>query len=345
MKRFWAGILLAQFVLFFIFSKLKTIISLNETFFGWQKSVHQKIFSSFPFSVGDVFYIILGLGIIYFFIKIFKKKNRKNVFLKTLIVINILYFVYQFFWGMLYFEAPIIEKLPERKLTLAEAKQLTLHFLEECKTLRQKVNEDKNGVFKIRNQKAIEDEILKNQNQLPEWITLKKGTNVNSFKPSIFRGIMSDTGILGYYNPFTAEAQYNPELPSTYIPFTLAHESSHQLGFAREQEANFVGYLIGKNSNNIDLKYSTNYFVLKNLLNILIDEDPDFVKNVLDHYSDGMKKDRLYEKEFVKKHEGFLDAFFAMTNNLFLKSNQQEGSITYSYFLDLLIRYEYFHHS
>ena len=44
-------------------------------------------------------------------------------------------------------------------------------------------------------------------------------------------------GFQGYYNPFTTEAQYNAELPNTYIPFTLSHESAHQLGFAREQEA------------------------------------------------------------------------------------------------------------
>jgi len=336
-KRFWAGILLAQFVLFYIFSKTDIIISLNGKFFEWQKSIHQKIFSVFPFSAGDVFYILLGLGIVYFLFKVFRKKK---IGAGILIFVNLLYFVYQIFWGLLYFQPPIKHQLPEKKLSLEETKQLTLHYLEECKKIRELVDEDRNGVFKIRNQRLIEKEILNNQNQLPEWITSKKGTKVNSFKSSIFRGIMSDTGILGYYNPFTAEAQYNPELPSSYIPFTLAHESSHQLGFAREQEANFIGYLIGKNSENYDLKYSTYYYVLKSLLNSLAEKNPEFVKSILQQYSPGMKRDRLYEKMFVKKHEGFLDSFFGITNNLFLKSNQQEGSITYSYFLDLLIRYE-----
>jgi len=53
-----------------------------------------------------------------------------------------------------------------------------------------------------------------------------------------------------------------------------------------------------------------------------------------------MKRDRLAEKKFVKQHEGVLDVFFGYTNDLFLKSNQQDGSITYSYFVDLLVRYE-----
>ena len=151
---------------------------------------------------------------------------------------------------------------------------------------------------------------------------------------------MSYTGILGYYNPFTAEAQYNSELPSTFIPFTTAHESSHQLGFAREQEANFVGYLMGVNSTNLDLRYSTEYFTLKSLLRFIVDEDPEFVKSVIKNYSPAMKRDRSYERSFIFRHQGWLDEFFGFTNNLFLQSNQQEGSVTYSYFIDLLLNYE-----
>ena len=242
---------------------------------------------------------------------------------------------------MLYFQEQIIKKIPEREISLDETKQLTLKYLNLCKQTRTLVKEDRNGVFKLYDVSLVETNILKNQKQLPSLINPKKATNINSFKPSLFKGVMSFTGILGYYNPFTAEAQYNPSLPSTYVPFTLAHESAHQLGYAREQEANFIGYLIGKNSENVDLKYSTEYFVLKSLLNSLIVKNPEFVKEVLRNYSPAMKRDRLAEKMFIKIHEGFLDIFFGFTNDLFLKSNQQEGSVTYSYFVDLLLRYEF----
>ena len=252
-----------------------------------------------------------------------------------------LYFTYQIFWGMLYFQEPIIKKLPKQEITLEQTKTLTLKYLGLCKQTRTLVKEDRNGVFKIYNLSEIENEILKNKRQLPAVINSKIATGLNSFKSSLFKGIMSFSGILGYYNPFTAEAQYNAELPSTYLPFTLAHESSHQLGYAREQEANFVGYLIGKNSANLDLKYSTEYFVLKSLLNSLAEKNPEFVKEVFQNYSPAMKRDRLAEKMFEKKREGFFDLFFEFTNDLFLKSNQQEGSITYSYFVDLLLQYEY----
>ena len=145
---------------------------------------------------------------------------------------------------------------------------------------------------------------------------------------------------MGYYNPFTAEAQYNFNLPQTYIPFTIAHESSHQLGYAKEQEANFIAYLLGKSSANPDLQHCTNYYVLRALLNTINEQDSEFVKIIIDSYSDGMKRDREYELNFRKKHQGIIEDFFGLTNDLFLKSNQQEGSITYSYFIKLLTKYE-----
>lgn len=340
-KRFWAGLLLAQFLLFFAFSKSVLMISFFERLFEIQKKTHQLLFSWLPFSLGDVLYVFLGIFILYSFIKLFKKDNRNKTIIRFLLSINIIYFCYQIFWGMLYFQTPILYKLSSQKEPdISKAKTLALKYLERCKTSRAMVQEDKNGVFIISDLNSIQTEILQRQKTLPQYISSKKASEINSFKPSLFKNIMSFTGILGYYNPFTAEAQYNSQLPATAIPFTSAHESSHQLGFAREQEANFIGYLVGVGSTNAELRYSTEYFTLKSLLRYIVEEDPDFVKSVQKNYSEGMKRDTAFEKSFVLKHQSWLDDFFGFTNNLFLKSNQQEGSITYSYFIDLLLNYE-----
>ena len=151
---------------------------------------------------------------------------------------------------------------------------------------------------------------------------------------------MNYSGILGYYNPFTTEAQYNQNLPSTYIPFTLAHESSHQLGFAREQEANFIGYIICENSKNLELQYSAYLYTTKSLLRFLLQNNPEFAGQAMLFFSEKVKKDLVNDKKFALEHSGFLEEFFHLSNDLFLKSNQQEGAITYSYFIDLLVKYK-----
>ena len=69
------------------------------------------------------------------------------------------------------------------------------------------------------------------------------------------------SGFLGYYNPFTGEAQVNTKVPVFTIPFTTCHEIGHQLGFASESEASFVGYLVIKSNNSPVFNYSA-YFEL-----------------------------------------------------------------------------------
>lgn len=339
-KRFWAGILLAQFFLFFLMSKSEVCIQFFNELFEQKKYAHQFLASKLPFSIGDVLYIILGIFLIYGIFSLFKKEKRSNTFKIILISLNAFYFIYQLCWGMLYFQAPLINKLSAEDINVEEAKKLSEELLIQCIFDRREVSENKDGVFYIEDINLLKTEILKRQKMLPKTLINKKNVSPDAMKPSLYRSVMSYTGILGYYNPFTAEAQYNSELPASYIPFTLAHESSHQLGYAREQEANFVGFLIGKDSFNADLRYSTNLFALKSLLRYIQSEDPKFVEQILENYSESMKRDAIAEKLFNEKHAGFLDKIFAITNNLFLKSNQQEGSITYSYFTELLIKYE-----
>lgn len=329
-----------QCVVFFLFSKIDFIIQWFELFFEWKKNLHIPLFSQGSFSVGDIFYVLLGGYLVFLVFKIFGSKRKKVFQIHFLVLLNVFYFVYQIFWGMQYFQLPILDKFPKKTLTEERLQKLTLKYLQLCKYERERVGEDSRGVFQIRQISAVKQDIIQAQNFLPKNIITKKNIQYQSIKPSLFAKYFNFSGILGYYNPFTAEVQYHEELPSTYIPFTISHEVAHQMGYAREQEANFLGYLLGVHSQNSDIKYSTYYFVLKNLLNALKETNPNFVNQILQQYSPAMKRDRAYEIWYRDKNEGVIDEIFYITNDLFLKSNQQEGSVTYSCFLDLLNAYE-----
>ena len=313
--------------------------------FEQKKYLFQSLFSKIPFSLGDVFYFVLGLLLVFSIFKLFNSKTRKVYSLRLLKGLNVFYFVYQLVWGMTYFQRPIVLALDEKEPQIVEIKSLALKYLHQAKRTRMLVKEGEKGVFQIQDLEKIKREILSQQKKIPAFLGNKISTEIDNFKPSLYSGFMNYTGVLGYYNPFSTEAQYNSHLPHTYLPFTLSHESAHQLGFAREQEANFVGYLLGISSENPELRYSTEYFALKSLLRALITEDEDFVKTVIAQYSDEMKRDYQAEKDFVEEYQGPMNTFFAFTNDLFLKTNQQEGAVTYSYFVDLLVRYERMNHS
>ena len=338
--RFWAGLLFAQFLLFYILSKSSSAVSIIEKIFHFKQKLQQELSSKTTISIGDLFYIFLFLLLLFYFLRIIRKKTRNKYVLKLLILLNIFYFTYQIVWGMLYFQKPIIEKLPKQEASQTEIEQLTLHYIYLTNKAREKVSEDKNGIFKIKNLDKLKTEVLENQALIPKEFYPYKTTRINNFKPSLFGKSMNYSGILGYYNPYTAEAQYNQNLPNTYIPFTLAHESSHQLGFAREQEANFIGYIICENSKNPELQYSAYLYTTKSLLRFLLQKNPEFAGQAMLFFSEKVKKDIANDKKFAVEHSGIIEDFFHVSNDLFLKSNQQEGAITYSYFIDLLIRYK-----
>ena len=338
-NKLWAIILVAQFSFFYILSKIDFAVNFFSNLFEWKKNIHILLFSKFGFSVGDVLYTVAVIFLSFHIINLLRKRNSKT--LKSLLIfINIFYLIYQSFWGMLYFQTPMIDKLQKKEITNQDLKNLAVKYLALCKESREKVSENNLGIFVIKDLRKIESEILVQQTHIPANITLKTPIKVISVKPSIFGRAMNYTGISGYYNPFTAESQFDSEMPHTQIPFTLAHEMSHQLGFAKEQEASFIAYLCSRNSVNKDLRYSAQLYVLKSLLRSLAKNDGDFVKKILSQYSTKMQKDRNNELAFIRKHEGLLSDIFGFTNDLFLKSNQQDGSITYSYFITLLVLYE-----
>ena len=339
-NRFWAGLLFAQFLLFYILSKTQFGVDLFINLFETKKHLHQNVFSIFNFSIGDIFYIFMFLYLFFCLYKLFNKNDRKKYFIKILKTLNFFYFIYQISWGMLYFQTPLIDKLPAKQISGIEIKKKALEYIKKCNESRKQVKEDKNGVFIITNIEETKISVLNAQQKIPKEYSNKKNTHIQNFKPTLFGKYFSYTGILGYYNPFTSEAQYNANLPSSYVPFTLAHESAHQLGFAREQEANFIAYLICKNSDDSNLIYSSNLYVARSLLNSLIEKDPKFVEQAKLKFSKDVKKDLENNKNFIKEHQSWVDDAFYFTNDLFLKSNRQEGSITYSYFLELLLRYE-----
>src|SRR5579872_1961160 len=82
-----------------------------------------------------------------------------------------------------------------------------------------------------------------------------------SVKPSLFSYIGLYLGYSGYYNPFTGEAQVNTCQLGFTQPYTACHEMGHQLGYARENEANFAGYLSARASPKPAFRYSA-YFDL-----------------------------------------------------------------------------------
>src|SRR5690606_18696709 len=88
----------------------------------------------------------------------------------------------------------------------------------------------------------------------------KKYPYFNYQHPSIKKSLISlpltYMGFGGYLNPFTNESQVNDRLPLYSFAATTTHEIAHQIGYASESEANFVGFLAAIHNDDNYVKYS-----------------------------------------------------------------------------------------
>ncbi|MDL1914307.1 MAG: DUF3810 domain-containing protein [Bergeyella sp.] len=339
---YWAGILPAQYFIFSILYKTSdTTVLFLYTFFIIRQNAHSLFFSCFPFSVGDLFYTFLLVYFIFLLYSLLFRIQRMYIAKKILILFNVLFFLYQIFWGFLYYKESIFgNSLSVLEAHTQDLKDLATSELSVCKELRKEVRENTQGIFTIPNIDSLKVQTLRDQEKIPKILRSGFENMYLNIKPSLYSDILSYTGILGYYNPFSSEVQFNSHLPDSQIPFTLSHETAHQRGIAREQEANFIAYLTGSESRDLSIRYSIHLNVLKNTLSILNKKDPVFVSKIKTKFSRGIKADLENEKKHQQQFQGKLNLIFYTINDLFLKSNKQQGNSAYTYYINYIIYYK-----
>lgn len=343
---------ISSIILFAISIFVVNIISVNEyftntlypNFYNFLYPLYTNIFGWIPFSVGDIFYLILGVLIIlysYYIIRDLIKKQYIKVVNYLSKIIYFTSFIYLFFnviWGFNYNRTNLIEQYKIKPYNANDLKLIANDLLKKSIEYRTQVKENANGVFeydKANFNTQIPEQLTPN-NTIPFYKTLRNAKK----KSSLYSWFMRYFGVSGYYNPFTGESQITTEVPTVSIPFTMAHEQAHQMGYAPEFEANYIGFLTCIESNSVELKYSANYKALKYVLNNIYPQDSTFVKEKINEFSDGMIRDYKSEKQFYKKYSGKADEIFSSLNSFYLKANQQQkGIYSYNQFVDLLVYY------
>ena len=159
-------------------------------------------------------------------------------------------------------------------------------------------------------------------------------------KPVIFSTVMSDAGITGIYSFFTGEANVNVEYPDYTVPFTAAHEFAHARGIAREEEANFLAFLVCIRSSDPYVQYSGYLSMYEYLASALYSLDKELYLELKAGLSDTARGDILLSHAVTEKHkQSLLGRINERLNDLYLKSNGQAGVVSYSYVVRLCTDY------
>lgn len=332
----WTMIFIVQVLFFQFLPRFPELLQTFNVFFEKQKYVHMAIFSRQNFPWGDIFYLLLGMGLIIWLTLQCKKWSwrRMNHLLLSLIIFS---FLYQIFWGIRYHYPPIDKDIYLQKFSDREIKSAAEKIIFNANTLRQRISQEKFH--------APPEQILKKSahsifHQRKKNLAASEQFTISipHVKTSLYTPILSYLGVWGYYNPFTAEANINGNLPSVALPFTAAHEMAHQMGVAREGEASFVGYMYATQSSDVFLAYSAYLQAIYYSLSMIEDERMKTELKRMIHPE--VKNDMQTKSQFSKQYAGMLNSFFSYLNDWFLKSNQQEGVISYSTASMYIIKYE-----
>ena len=200
----------------------------------------------------------------------------------------------------------------------------------------------KNDSIKVENPytvRQVYDKAVKGYNNLKQ--TYPEFTyETESIKSSLISTPLSYMGFGGYLNPFTNEAQVNENLPLYNLPTTTCHEMSHQIGYASESEANFIGYLASIHSDDPYFKYSGYSFALKYCIHNIEKLDEEKAKSLLPLINTGILRNFEESEQFNDRYSSFVEVFFKSFYDNFLKFNhQKDGLETYSRFVGYLVNY------
>lgn len=159
-------------------------------------------------------------------------------------------------------------------------------------------------------------------------------------KPVMASGIMSDMGISGIYTYFTGEANVNTSFPDYSFVFTVAHEFAHQRGINRENEANFMAFLVLSRSEDTFLQYSAYLNIYEYLSSALYSTDKSLYATVSESLDSDAKADIAAMNAVVREHrDSPLYKLMHDVNDAYLKVNGTEGVVTYGYVVRLAVAY------
>ena len=303
--------------------------------------IFHPVLNLFPFSVGDIIYILIIGYLLFAAIKLIRLLIRKQwrvagIFTLGLIIgVQVFMLCFYLFWGMNYYRPSATERfnLPDSGYTTADLKSVTAMLIDSANACRSKIT----TTDWHQNNAAIYTTAINAVRSLSS-----SSDNFHTFKPkvkpSLLTPLMNYMGTSGYYNPFTTEAQMDYDLPVFIKPFVACHEMSHQMGFGPEDEANFGGFIAGTQSKDRLLRYSAYYVGVQEFMFALRRQDSLARKELRKNISPEVLNDFKTERAFWLSYESKLGALSSVFYDDFLKANNQpQGLNTYNQMVRLVM--------
>ncbi len=341
----WGG---ALFILFIGLECIKSQHILIEKYYsnGIYRLINKCLFFLFdwsPFSIGDVLYFITGAFLLFQLIKIVLHSEQKTISLFTYIlkISTIFLLWFNISWGLNNYRTPLHHRF-DIKLDYNESdlEQITKELIAITNEYQCRLTNDENKkVIYPKNMQDFYQAARNGYNNSKDVLNLP--IDILSIPhSSLYSSFLSKAGVSGYFNPFTHENQVNGHIHYTTLPLTTAHEMAHQLGIAKESEANFIAFLVMSAQSVEEYQYAASLYAMKYALKEWNAKNPEKYAHYYYQLNHGSRQNIEDNNLFWSQNKNFTSNIFKFSYGNFLKiNNQTEGMQSYNRFVDLLINF------
>lgn len=334
-------------VLYLLFSHLPAFADwFNRTVSAFLRALLGTVTAIIPFSLAELLLLFLPFLLVALCVRGYRRHT--DSFRAVLVYVGkiacllctvLILFVLCFAAG--YQSPPLDEKLDlERREVSAEELYLTAELLrEELETLEGEILYTESGAsvmpYSLDEMNARLMEAFSAAAEKYDFLT----TFPSRVKPVMLSEAMSYTHITGVYTFFTGEANVNVNFPDYTVPYTAAHELSHQRGIAREDEANFVAFLVCMESDDPYLRYSGLLNLYEYVASALRRADSElYLKSYRALPREILAEERAYSAFFDRYRDSVAATVTEATNDAYLKGQgAAAGTKSYGMVVDLAV--------
>ena len=319
---------------------------INSTLSHWFRRGLAAIGDLFPFSLLEVLIILSPVAlaiVIYRAVKAFRTGEGRARFISGIAAIVLLICSgHLLALGVAHNATPLASKMAIKSVEVNEdnlAETLTL-LRDEINALADSMPRNEDGVFDPGYSfETISEKVCASYDALAEIYDIVPGFNSRAM--GVANGwAMCYLGITGIYSYITGESNVNSYYPAYVTIYTTAHELCHQRGVMRENEANFLAYLITMTSDDPYFRYSGAMNIYNYFASALYRTNKERYKEInselsplaLADFRESSRVTNLYDDTIIEK-------ISERINDLYLKSRGSDGVVSYGYVVRLVVAY------
>jgi Protein of unknown function (DUF3810) len=292
-----------------------------------------------PVALGELLFILLVLYFIGWAIWYFYRASQRRTlffnviklfFLHVLWVLSILFPLFLALWGLNYQRMPLAETMNLDRRPAARTGELEgigLQLINGANTNYEaaRAGQDWTGASRLPMAIPKLNQTIEAAFQAEPALGAASQGGFSDPKPLRLSTLTTWMGISGFYIAYTAEVLYNAQIPPVDLPMTIAHHKAHQRGYAREDEANFIAFLVCQKARDPYVRYSAYVHALR-VLDPLARSDRSRYMDLMSRLNAGAQTDLLDRAGFWGTGKStYLGPVSRRIFDMYLRANRVQG--------------------